>query len=130
MDGTPKGASLEPRAGRRARTPDHQAAARTRAHRRRDSIPKILDALYEKAKHGDVPAARELRGWYDQGLGKPGEAGLDTGDESRPYADMTPEERARIRARVIREIAEREAAEQVDAVDADPDARPPTPFLA
>jgi len=77
---------------------------------RKHHIPKILDALLEKAEHGDVPAARELRGWFDQGLGKPGEASLDTGDVDRPYADMTPEERARVRARIIREIAEREAA--------------------
>jgi hypothetical protein len=62
-----------------------------------------------------VPAARELRGWYDQGLGKQGEASLDTGDVDRPYQEMTPEERARVRARIIREIAEREAAEAGEA---------------
>jgi hypothetical protein len=41
---------------------------------RRKAIPEILDALVEKAKRGDVPAARELRGWYDQGLGRPEQA--------------------------------------------------------
>ena len=34
------------------------------------------DALYEKAERGDVPAARELRGWFDQGLGRPEAASL------------------------------------------------------
>ncbi len=77
--------------------------------RKRD-IPDILDALTAKAKQGNVQAARELRGWYDQGLGKPGEAGLDTGDVDRPIEDMTPEERARLRAGVIARIAELEAA--------------------
>ena len=62
-----------------------------------------------------MPAARELRGWYDQGLGRPEAASLDTGDIDRPYTDMTPEERARVRARIIREIAEREAAEAGEA---------------
>jgi hypothetical protein len=82
---------------------------------RKAAIPGILDALVAAAQKGNVPAARELRGWYDQGLGKPGESSLDTGEVDRPYADMTPEERERVRARVIREIAEREAAEAGEA---------------
>jgi hypothetical protein len=57
-----------------------------------------------------VPAAREVRGWFDQGLGKPGDATLNTGDVDRPFEDMTPEERARVRAGVIRRISEAEAA--------------------
>jgi hypothetical protein len=77
---------------------------------RKDQIPAILDALYEKAQRGDVPAARELRGWYDQGLGKPEAASLDTaGVDERSYADKTPEERARLRAALIKRIAEAEA---------------------
>ncbi len=68
--------------------------------RKRD-IPAILDALTAKAKQGNVQAARELRGWYDQGLGRPEGASLDTGDVDRPIEDMTPEERARLRAGVI-----------------------------
>ncbi len=82
---------------------------------RKHDIPVILDALTEKAKAGNVQAARELRGWYDQGLGKPGEASLDTGDLDRPLEDMTPEERARMRAGVIARIAELEAAREDDA---------------
>jgi hypothetical protein len=77
---------------------------------RKARIPQILDALVTKAEKGGVPAARELRGWYDQGLGKPEAASLDTGDVDRPYAEMTPEERARLRAGVIRRISEAEAA--------------------
>jgi hypothetical protein len=78
---------------------------------RRCSIPDILDALVEKAKGGDVPAARELRGWYDQGLGRPEAASLDTaGVDERSYADMTPEKRARLRAALIKRITEAEAA--------------------
>jgi hypothetical protein len=77
---------------------------------RKARIPQILDALVTKAEKGDVPAARELRGWFDQGLGRPEAASLDTGDVDRPYADMTPEERARLRAGVIRRISEAEAA--------------------
>ena len=76
---------------------------------RKAAIPGILDALVAKAQKGDVPAARELRGWYDQGLGKPEGASLDTGDVDKPYEDMTPEERARLRAEVIRRISEAEA---------------------
>jgi hypothetical protein len=63
-----------------------------------------------------VPAARELRGWYDQGLGSPEGASLLTGDVDTPYQDMTPEERARLRAGVMKRIAELEA-QQVDATD-------------
>jgi hypothetical protein len=33
---------------------------------RKAAIPGILDALVAKAQRGDMPAARELRGWYDQ----------------------------------------------------------------
>ena len=55
---------------------------------RKASIPTILDALVGKAKRGDVPAARELRGWYDQCLGRPEAASLDTGDVDRPYQDV------------------------------------------
>jgi hypothetical protein len=77
---------------------------------RKARIPQILDALVTKAEKGDVPAARELRGWFDQGLGRPEAASLDTGDVDRPYAEMTPEERARLRAEVIRRISEAEAA--------------------
>ena len=83
---------------------------------RKEQIPAILDALYEKAKRGDVPATRELRGWFDQGLGKPGDATLNTGDVDRPFEDMTPEERARLRAALIKRIAEAKAAlEEGDA---------------
>jgi hypothetical protein len=58
-----------------------------------------------------VPAARELRGWFDQGLGRPEAASLDTaGVDERSYADMTPEERARLRAALIKRISEAEAA--------------------
>jgi hypothetical protein len=78
---------------------------------RKYRIPEVLDALHAAAAKGSVPAARELRGWYDQGLGKPGEASLDTGDVDKPYEDMTPEERARLRAGVIRRISELEAQE-------------------
>jgi len=81
--------------------------------RKRD-IPAILDALTAKAKQGNVQAARELRGWYDQGLGRPEGASLDTGDVDRPIEDMTPEERARLRAGVIARIAELEAEREGD----------------
>jgi len=63
---------------------------------RKAAIPGILDALVVKAQEGDVPAARELRGWR--------------GVDERTYADMTPEERARSRAALIKRIAEAEAA--------------------
>ncbi len=43
---------------------------------RKARIPYILDALLTKAEKGDVPAARELRGWFDQGLGRPEAASL------------------------------------------------------
>ena len=76
---------------------------------RKHHIPKILDALLEKAERGDVPAARELRGWFDQGLGRPEQASMDTADVDRPFSDMTPEERARLRAGIIKRIAEAEA---------------------
>lgn len=77
---------------------------------RKGEIPAVLDALVTKAEKGDVPAARELRGWFDQGLGRPEAASLDTGDVDRPYQDMTPEERTRLRAGVTRRISEAEAA--------------------
>ena len=51
---------------------------------RKAAIPGMLDALVAKAQKGSVPAARELRGWYDQGLGRP-EATLDKGDVDTPY---------------------------------------------
>ena len=38
---------------------------------RKSRIPKGLDALHEKAERGDVPAARELRGWFDQDSASP-----------------------------------------------------------
>jgi hypothetical protein len=77
---------------------------------RKAAIPGILDALVAKAQRGDVPAARELRGWFDQGLGRPEAASLDTaGVDERSYSDMTPEERARLRAGIIKRIAEAEA---------------------
>jgi hypothetical protein len=71
-----------------------------------------LDGLHAQAAKGSLPAARELRGWYDQGLGKPEGASLDTGDVDKPYEDMTPEERARLRAGVIKRIGELEAREE------------------
>ncbi len=40
-------------------------------NQRKHRIPQVLDALHAAAEKGSVPAARELRGWYDQGLGKP-----------------------------------------------------------
>ena len=76
---------------------------------RKAAIPGILDALVEAAQKGSVPAARELRGWYDQGLGRPEQASLVTGDVDTPYQDMTPEERARLRAGIIKRIGELEA---------------------
>jgi hypothetical protein len=80
---------------------------------RKHRIPAILDALHTAAERGSVPAARELRGWYDQGLGKPDLLTLGTGnpDEHKSIEDMTPEERAAARAGVIREIARLEAAQ-------------------
>ena len=57
-----------------------------------------------------MPAARELRGWFDQALGRPEQASMDTADVDRPFADMTPEERARLRAALVKRIAEAEAA--------------------
>ena len=58
---------------------------------RKARIPHILDALVARAEKGDVPAARELRGWFDQGLGRPEPASLDTaGVDERSYSDMTP----------------------------------------
>jgi len=62
-----------------------------------------------KAKEGNVQAACELRGWYDQGLGKPEGVSVTTEDVDRPWQEMTPEERARVRAGVVRRIAEAEA---------------------
>ena len=78
---------------------------------RKARIPHILDALLTKAEKGDVPAARELRGWFDQGLGRPEAANLDTGDVDRPYADMTPRN-VHACVGVIRRIAEAEALEE------------------
>jgi len=109
----PAGARREKAAARAATAQLDKLTIRQRlAHelneRKRD-IPAILDALTAKAKQGNVQAARELRGWYDQGLGRPEGASLDTGDVDRPIEDMTPEERARLRAGVIARIAELEA---------------------
>jgi hypothetical protein len=39
---------------------------------RKHRIPAVLDALNEKAKRGDVPAARELRGWLTRDSASPG----------------------------------------------------------
>jgi hypothetical protein len=74
----------------------------------------VLDALHAAAEKGSVPAARELRGWYDQGLGTQGQAPAENGtpDQHKPYADMTPEERTLARAAVMRRIAELEAQEE------------------
>ena len=73
----------------------------------RTDIPDVLNALFEKAKHGDVPAARKLLGWYDQGLGRPEQAQPKTAslDENTPYAERTPEERALLRGRLMQRIA-------------------------
>ena len=90
--------------------PHDPAAPSHELDARKEQIPAIRDALFEKAQRGDVPAAWELRGWFDQGLGRPGDASLDTGDVDRPFQDMTPEERVRLRAVVIRRISEAEAA--------------------
>lgn len=128
--GTPTRASLEA-ARRSAEAQLDQLTIRQRlAHEqeaRKGEIPAVLDPLHLKAKQGNVQAAREQRGWYDQAFGKRGESSLDTGDVDRPYADMTPEERARLRARIIREIAEREAAEPeaAEQAEASPPATPP-----
>jgi hypothetical protein len=87
----------------------------------RQDIPAVLNALFEKAKKGDVPAARELRGWYDQGLGKPEGVSLSEGDttEDKAIEDMTPGERAVLRARVVREIARLEAEEASESAPTD-----------
>lgn len=54
---------------------------------RKHRIPAVLDALHAAAEKGSVPAARESRGWYDQGLGRPEAASLDTaGVDERSYA--------------------------------------------
>ena len=78
----------------------------------RTDIPDVLNALFEKAKHGDVPAARELRGWYDQGLGRPEQAQSSTAslDENTSYAERTPEERALLRGKLMQRMIEAEAA--------------------
>ena len=64
--------------------PHDPAAPSHELDARKEQIPAILDALVEKAKRGDVPAARELRGWFDQGLGKPEGASVSTGDVDTP----------------------------------------------
>ena len=73
--------------------------------------------LHEAAEKGSVPAARELRGWYDQGLGTQGQAPAEHGtpDQHKPYAEMTYEERTLARAAVIRRIAELDAQEESDS---------------
>jgi hypothetical protein len=84
----------------------------------RKAIPEILAALVEQAKKGSVPAARELRGWYDQGLGRPEQAAASVSalDESTPYAERTPEERALLRGRLMQRMIDAEAQLEDDAV--------------
>ena len=69
----------------------------------------MLDALLVKAEKGDVPAGCEYRAWHDQMLGRPEGTSVSEGDIDTPYEDMTPGERAVVRARVVREIARLEA---------------------
>lgn len=78
---------------------------------RKHRIPAVLEALHNAAERGSVPAARELRGWYDQGLGRAEGTSLSEADttEDKAIEDMTPGERAVLRARVVREIARLEA---------------------
>ena len=102
---------------------------------RRARIPKVLDALLEKAEAGNTQASAELRHWYDQGLGRPEQAQPSVGavDESTPNAERTPEERALLRGRLIERMIEAEQALGAAGVDArdtpDPPA-PPTPANA
>jgi hypothetical protein len=58
------------------------------------------------------PLWKRLRGWSDQGLGRPEQAQPSTAsvDENTPYAERTSEERARLRGRLMQRISEAEAA--------------------
>jgi hypothetical protein len=88
---------------------------------RKQEIPAILDALVNAAKEGNVPAARELGGWYDQGLGRPEQAqpSVAGADETTAYDERSPEERALLRAEMMRKIARMEAELEARAADAE-----------
>ncbi len=62
----------------------------------------IIHALLNKARAGNVMATRELRGWLDRAND---DAGPDDG-EAVEWADMTPEQRAAVRAQIERELVE------------------------
>jgi hypothetical protein len=80
----------------------------------------VLDALLAKAEKGDVPAARELRGWYDQGLGKPEGVSLNTGDVDTPYQGHDPRGACALARRSFKRIGELEA--QADALGGEAEA--------
>lgn len=56
---------------------------------------QVVQALWAKAKRGDVPAAKELREWLRLDLARPPET------EQR-IEDLTPEQRTRARAAALR----------------------------
>jgi hypothetical protein len=73
-----------------------------------------------------VPGARELRGRYDQGLGRPEQAAASVAsvDETKTYAERTHEERALLRGRLMQRMID---AEQALELDDRPPPRPTSP---
>ena len=65
----------------------------------------IITALRTAAKGGDVAAARELRAWLDGAAQRGGDATIDT---ATTYAELSYEDRQRLRARLLREAMEAE----------------------
>jgi hypothetical protein len=55
----------------------------------------VLDARHLKARQGNVQAASELRGWYDQALRKPGESSPESGDRACERASLMRSQRKR-----------------------------------
>ena len=114
--------------GSRTRAPDRAPAPRARVERQARADTLDPRCTRGKAKRGDVPAARELRGWYDQGLGRPEQAAAsvsDPTDTTTPYAELSPEERALLRGKMMQRLIDMESALASDALDAAEGGDPP-----
>ena len=71
----------------------------------------VLEALLEKAEKGDTRAATEVRAWLSLG------ASLTTEDEQSKDGELTPSQRAAIRANLLRGLEQR--AGQAQAVESE-----------
>jgi hypothetical protein len=78
----------------------------------------LASATLRRDEHGEVGVKRDpldatnAKGLQSVAASCPPEGvSMDTGDVDRPFKDVTNDERARLRARLISEVAGREAAE-------------------